>query len=832
MPPSRLGEGAEPPRLGSPTPSVSSRSSSPRRPSSVEAAGKREGTRSLKRRQSQRSVNRDSAASGQRPVARSANGPKKPLWQRVLGYWTNLLTCVRAPAAPCRPDPPSRACSPGLFACFVLLGILSMTSDYLLEYIVDVLNEERLRIPDAAASDSALYAAWASCTVIVAVLAFFVIEKLSPVHDPDATGFRLVWTPRGDNVQRKTAGTGGIPELKAHLSGSTLPQWLSAQMYVAKFCGMILTLSSGLLVGKEGPFVHMACIIGRQILEKLPIFKRLMLGSGEAVEGRQHDMLLASAAVGVSSAFRAPIGGVLFSVEMTSASYLVYNYINCFFAAAAGAAMVFLVADHYRWSLVDYDYHPMVAQRAEIPIFIGLGLMSGIVGAGFIKAFRWINGFKRRQLAWLQGRHETGTWKWLTKLRYNLCFTLFTATLTGLFVWPQGQYMRVSMRRSVSDLWTNVPLYSAAPAEMAALGADNWGDTSTEVRENCLRYAATVFLLSLLAINCPVVAGVFTPTMAIGAGLGRAVGEAIAVTWPTLGVSPGGYALVCAASVSAGVTHTISTAVVVIETSGHAEYMLPVLIAVVISVKVSRGLGRSLYDAIAEMNKLPNIQIANEPIGDLVAGDFMLYHPPQLPVHTTLLTLLRLVVRRGTGWGRPKRQAGENVEHTAYACYNTAFNVHNRNEMVAVILSPKEPFLMGVVDISNLRCVLLAEWASMNLDDNGEMKPWGDPALDIETKQTFDGRSKITNASRFVPSSYRDKLNANDNEQLHQFLNCVERDPGERDEPINLCSFSGHAPSAEQPVKLNMRFNQYACSPSTTATSLICGFSLMRAQYW
>jgi hypothetical protein len=55
-----------------------------------------------------------------------------------------------------------------------------------------------------------------------------------------------------------------------------------------------------------------------------------------------------------------------------------------------------------------------------------------------------------------------------------------------------------------------------------------------------------------------------------------------------------------AASVSASVTHTISTAVVMFELTGNMDYALPTLIAVVVAVLTSTRLTPSLYEDICK----------------------------------------------------------------------------------------------------------------------------------------------------------------------------------------------------------------------------------------
>ena len=46
--------------------------------------------------------------------------------------------------------------------------------------------------------------------------------------------------------------------MKAIMAGVSLPGVLSFKTYVSKVIGMILMLSSGMSLGKEGPFIHIA----------------------------------------------------------------------------------------------------------------------------------------------------------------------------------------------------------------------------------------------------------------------------------------------------------------------------------------------------------------------------------------------------------------------------------------------------------------------------------------------------------------------------------------------------------------------------------------------
>ena len=70
-----------------------------------------------------------------------------------------------------------------------------------------------------------------------------------------------------------------------------------------------LAIASGLSVGKEGPSVHYAVCTGNVISKFFGKYKR------NAAKTRE--ILSACAAAGVAVAFGSPIGGVLFSLEVT-----------------------------------------------------------------------------------------------------------------------------------------------------------------------------------------------------------------------------------------------------------------------------------------------------------------------------------------------------------------------------------------------------------------------------------------------------------------------------------------------------------------------------------
>lgn len=103
------------------------------------------------------------------------------------------------------------------------------------------------------------------------------------------------------------AAGSGVAEVKVILSGFVVHGYLGVRTLVIKTIGLVLSVSSGLSLGKEGPYVHIATCVGN-------IACRLFSKYNHN-DGKRREVLSASAASGVGVAFGAPLSGVLFSLE-------------------------------------------------------------------------------------------------------------------------------------------------------------------------------------------------------------------------------------------------------------------------------------------------------------------------------------------------------------------------------------------------------------------------------------------------------------------------------------------------------------------------------------
>jgi chloride channel 3/4/5 len=113
------------------------------------------------------------------------------------------------------------------------------------------------------------------------------------------------------------ASGSGIPEIKTILSGFVIKGFLGFKVLAVKAVGAIFAVSAGMCLGKEGPFVHISACVGHLVGKLFPKYRE---------NGRKmRDLLSIAVSSGLSVAFGAPIGGVLFSYEVRVSSYLSFN---------------------------------------------------------------------------------------------------------------------------------------------------------------------------------------------------------------------------------------------------------------------------------------------------------------------------------------------------------------------------------------------------------------------------------------------------------------------------------------------------------------------------
>ncbi|XP_049889305.1 chloride channel protein 2a isoform X2 [Epinephelus moara] len=478
----------------------------------------------------------------------------------------------------------------------ILLGLLMALVSWVMDYAIAFCQEAQKWMLGGLDSNMLLqYIAWVTYPVVLITF---------------SAGFTQILAPQ--------AVGSGIPEMKTILRGVVLKEYLTFKTFVAKVIGLTCALGSGMPLGKEGPFVHVASLCAALLSKVMaPLFGGIYMEEpfeGSKNELRNTEMLSAACAVGVGCCFAAPIGGVLFSIEVTSTFFAVRNYWRGFFAATFSAFIFRVLAV---WNQEEETITALFKTRfrldfpfdlQELPAFAILGIACGFGGALFVYLNRLIVECMRKQ-------KTINKFLLRKRLLYPALVTLLVSTLT--FPPGFGQFMagQLTQQESLVALFDNRTWCRQGVAEEFDYISHNhaWKHPQVNVFITLILFIIMKFWMSAVATTMPVPCGAFMPVFLIGAAFGRLVGEIMAAMFPdgihavgnVYPIVPGGYAVVGAAALSGAVTHTVSTAVIVFELTGQISHILPVMIAVILANAVAQALQPSLYDSIIRIKKLP-----------------------------------------------------------------------------------------------------------------------------------------------------------------------------------------------------------------------------------
>uniref|UniRef100_A0A8C2Q463 Chloride channel protein n=1 Tax=Cyprinus carpio TaxID=7962 RepID=A0A8C2Q463_CYPCA len=377
----------------------------------------------------------------------------------------------------------------------------------------------------------------------------------------------------------------GIPEIKTILSGFIIRGYLGKWTLIIKTITLVLAVSSGLSLGKEGPLVHVACCCANILCHFFTKYRRN--------EAKRREVLSAASAVGVSVAFGAPIGGVLFSLEEVSYYFPLKTLWRSFFAALVAAftlrsinpfgnsrLVLFYVEFHTPWHLL------------ELIPFVLLGIFGGL----------WGN----------------------TRLgHYPVIEVLVVTLLTALLAFPI-EYTRMSSSELISELFNDCGLLDSS--KLCGY-TSNSGSTSGSVNAT-----AANGLGARLAGP-----GLYTAMWQ----LALALVFKMLITVATFGIKVTDLDVFLKAkqnirqaskhffffliSTLGGVTRmTVSLVVIMFELTGGLEYIVPLMAATMTSKWVADALSReSIYEAHIRLNGYPFLEAKEEFRHKTLATDVM-----------------------------------------------------------------------------------------------------------------------------------------------------------------------------------------------------------------
>ena len=181
---------------------------------------------------------------------------------------------------------------------------------------------------------------------------------------------------------------------------------------------LCFTVSSGLMAGKEGPFVHIGGIVGGGVSQMGSMLLRLKLNVPyfrNDVDRR--DFVAVGAAAGCAVAFGAPIGGCLVAIEDCSSFYstglLWRGFLSCCVGTVTATWLEVLWNEPENLFSGHFGIHRMfglypddVAKYStifywyiwEIPLFIIVGVVGGVFSNLFVLGNKHLTLWRRRNI--------------------------------------------------------------------------------------------------------------------------------------------------------------------------------------------------------------------------------------------------------------------------------------------------------------------------------------------------------------------------------------------------------------------------------------------------
>jgi chloride channel protein, CIC family len=388
------------------------------------------------------------------------------------------------------------------------------------------------------------------------------------------------------------AAGSGIPQVKAALG--YVPIALDLRVAVVKWLSTSLSLGSGFALGRQGPTVQIGAALAAQLsrwTDTSPTYQRQLIAAG--------------AAAGLAASFNAPIAGVLFAIEELLQDVSDLTLGTAIIAAVVGGVIARTLGG--RGMVPDLSQLPINFSLAEIPLFIGLGILAGLVGVccnrsllASLKFYR--QRFRDRSLA-----------------------------------------IKVAVAGGVTGMLALLSPY-------ALLGSQNLqdflivGDINWQIAGEIL---VIQFVLCWVGFGATAPGGLFSPSLVLGAALGDAIATGLQSCYhagicPTNLVlsSPTVYALTGMSAVFSAITHRPMFAIAIVwEMTTQFDLILPLTIGSVSAYIIASNLfPGSIYQHLLASRgiEIDRPDLAQRRWVGLSAADLMQRHVETLTSETTI----------------------------------------------------------------------------------------------------------------------------------------------------------------------------------------------------
>jgi len=504
----------------------------------------------------------------------------------------------------------------------------------------------------------------------------------------------------------------GIPEIKCYLNGIDLPRVVRAKTLLCKVAGVTFSVAAGLPVGKEGPMVHSGSVVAAGISQGKTKFWGVDTSFSKFSEFRndreKRDFVACGAAAGVASAFGAPIGGVLFSLEEGASFWSTKLTWRSFFCAMITLETLFWFRsfDNYFGQanvekLFSFGEFTSITGEAsnysiwELNLFIIIGCLGGLIGAVFNSSNEHLTLWRMKHVNHSQKRRALEV--------LAIAFLVSVVSFTLPMIWNRCTELPTDMQdwsNQEKDLVNSLIPFRCEPGkeynEVASLiftDADTAikqlfhfredGEDDSSTFSSAALFLFFIFYISLASVTygIAVPSGLFVPSLLSGAAFGRLCGHLLHKLDGTSGTfaDSGTYALMGAAAVLGGMARmTISLTVILLEATGDMQYVLPLMLTLMAARFTGNVFNEGLYDIHIKLKNIPFLEPEVPSLverHEIVAGQVM----------STEVKCLRPVERAGVVYDLLKSYSHGNFPIVDTASGGTLYGTASRSILCTLL---------------------------------------------------------------------------------------------------------------------------------------------------
>lgn len=291
-------------------------------------------------------------------------------------------------------------------------------------------------------------------------------------------------------------------------------------------------------------------------------------------------------ACGITASFGSPLGGVLYSIEVTARFYEIKCLWEGVICSAISVLVFRVITFLKRETLFDRTNFTAFDMDWDIFYFVLLGAVTGLGAGIFCKLAVALRYVQTRMLVKFGLAQPS--------FKRRIVHILTVSIATGLITYPL-RIMRLSDRALVNEVFRD-----------QALSLPQWTQITEFPQVTLFIYIGLKYLTSIIPCGSPMSIGVFGPLFTIGAAVGRLYGETLMKYWNP-SQSPATYAVVGAACFASSATQTVSTSVIFFELTGQLSHMVPVMMACIVAYFVCGTISPSIYDILAEWAGLHSV---------------------------------------------------------------------------------------------------------------------------------------------------------------------------------------------------------------------------------